>query len=157
MRATKLTLRSTLTVLTYLGKGVACLCSKSPQPRERPKSLWNASAPSLCLQVNKKKNRESPESPGLGRVRRGQERSCKEAEGYRAFESKSLLWAREESQQTKVEGILEGGHFSPPTPKLRVEGERTREQSVYNYFYLLFLEPSSTWQQGGDNKVGESI
>lgn len=80
---------------TDLGTGVACLCPNSPQPRERPKSLWNASAPSLYLQVNKKKSRESPESPGLGRVRRGQERSCKEAEGYRAFESKSLLWARE--------------------------------------------------------------
>lgn len=54
-----------------------------------------------------------------------------------------------------MEGILEGGHFSPPTPKLRVEGGRTKEQSVYNYFYLLFLESSSTWQQGGDNTSGE--
>ncbi|KAB0397279.1 hypothetical protein E2I00_005333, partial [Balaenoptera physalus] len=50
------------------GKSVACLCPNSPQPRERPKSLWNASAPSLYLQVNKKKSRESPESPGLGRT-----------------------------------------------------------------------------------------
>lgn len=56
-----------------------------------------------------------------------------------------------------MEGILEGGPFSPPIPKLRVEGGRTREQSVYNYFYLLFLESSSTWQQGGDDTVGKSI
>ena len=94
MRATKLN-PQVYPHSTDLGTGVACLCPNSPQPRERPKSLWNASAPSLYLQVNKKKSRESPESPGLGRVRRGQERSCKEAEGYRAFESKSLLWARE--------------------------------------------------------------
>lgn len=54
-----------------------------------------------------------------------------------------------------MEGILEGVHFSPPTPKLRVEAGRTREQNVYNYFYVLFFESSSTWQQGGDNIVGE--
>lgn len=148
MRATKLTLRSTLIVLSYLARECGLFMPKFPQPKERPKSLWNALAPSLYLQVNKKKSIEIPESPGLGRVRRGQERSSKEADGYRALESKSLLWAREWSQQTKVEGILEGGHFSPSTPKLRVEEGRTREQSVYNYFYVLFLESSSTWKQG---------
>lgn len=58
MRATKLTLRSTLIVLTYLGRGVAYSCPNSPQLRERPKSLWNASAASLYLQVNKKKSRK---------------------------------------------------------------------------------------------------
>lgn len=42
-----------------------------------------------------RKSIETLESPGSGSVRRGQERSSKEAEGYRAFESKSLLWARE--------------------------------------------------------------
>lgn len=56
-----------------------------------------------------------------------------------------------------MEGILEGQGdiLVPPTPKLGVEGGRTREQSVYNYFYLLFLESSSTWQQGGNKYSGE--
>lgn len=83
-------------VLSYLAGGCGLLIPKFPsQPRERPKSLWNAPAPSLYLQVNRKKSTEIPEFLGLGRVRRGGERSNKEADGYRAFESKSLLWTRE--------------------------------------------------------------
>lgn len=49
---------------------------------------------SIFRSIKKKKSIEISESPGLGKVRRGQERSS-EAEGsYRAFESKSLLWGR---------------------------------------------------------------
>lgn len=51
----------------------------------------------------------------------------------------------------------EEGHFRPSTPKLRVEVGRIREQSVYNYFYVLFLESSSTWQQGWGQYSGKSI
>ena len=74
MRATELTLRSTLSVLTSLGRGVACLCPNSPQPRERPKSLRNASAPCLYLQDHKKKSRDSR----VPRSAKGQEGSRKE-------------------------------------------------------------------------------
>lgn len=37
-----------------------------------------------------------------------------------------------------MEGILKGGHFSPPTPKLRVGEGRTREQSVYNFIFYFW-------------------
>lgn len=85
MRATKLPLRPTLLVVLF-SQGVQPAYPKPPSAK-RPKSLWNAPALSLYLQVSKKEKSQSP--PGLGRVK-GQENS-KEAEGYRAFESKSLL------------------------------------------------------------------
>lgn len=79
MRATKLTLRSTLTVLSYLARGCGPHMPKFPQPRERPKSLWNTPTPSLCLQVNKE-SVEVPESQvweGLGGVKKGVVRRLK--------------------------------------------------------------------------------
>ena len=71
MRATKLTLRSTLIVLSYLARGCGPHMPKFPPSQERPKSLWNTPTPSLYLQVNK--SIEIPESrvwEGLGGVKK---------------------------------------------------------------------------------------
>lgn len=67
---------------------------KFTQPRDQRACGMTLLPASIFRSV---KSIEVPESLGLGRVRRGQA-SSKEAEGYRAFESKSLLWAREQSQ-----------------------------------------------------------
>lgn len=64
---------------------------KFPQPRDQRACGMTLLPASIFRSV---KSIEIPESLGLGKVRRGQE-SGKEAEGYRAFESKSLLWGRE--------------------------------------------------------------
>ena len=37
-----------------------------------------------------------------------------------------------------MEGILEGGHFSPPTPKLRVERERKGSRVSIIIFMFIF-------------------
>lgn len=67
-------------ILSYLARGYSLLMPKFPQPRERPKSLWNGPAPSLYLQVSKKEYRD-PRVPwvseALGGVKKGAVRRLK--------------------------------------------------------------------------------
>lgn len=91
---------------------------------------------------------------GLGRVKKGVVRRLMIT---RHLNPNYCSGLRNRASRPRWKGLGVGGHFRPSTPKLRVEVGRIREQSVYNYFYVLFLEYSSTWQQGWEQYSGKSI
>lgn len=153
MRATELTLRATLIVLSYLARGCGPHMPKFPPAKRDQRACGISLLPaSIFRSITSIEIPESQVWEGLGGVKKGVVRRLK-VTGHLNPNHCSGLGNR--ASRPRWKGFQRGDILVPPTPKLRVEGGRTREQSVYNYFYLLFLESSSTWQQGGNNTVGK--
>lgn len=75
-----------------------------------------------------------------------------EAEDHRTFESKSPLWAREQSQQTKVEGILEGGILVPQPQSSGWKRENRVSIIIFVFYFWNLAVPGS---RGGTTQWGD--